>query len=37
MAELIQEGGRRTCFVCGGLEADDDPHPLCKPDLDREG
>lgn len=30
MADLIQEGGRRTCFVCGGLEGDDDPHTVCR-------
>jgi hypothetical protein len=30
MAKPIAEGVRRTCMVCGGLEADDDPHQGCR-------
>jgi hypothetical protein len=37
MAELVQESRRRTCFVCGGLEADDDPHVACPKQLSRGG
>lgn len=30
MADLIQEVGRRACFVCSGLEGDDDSHTVCR-------
>lgn len=30
MDQLIAAGGRTTCIVCRGLEAQDDPHVDCR-------